>query len=85
MINFNVRNYEHCAIKQNQAARIRRFYFTSGGRPDSKSKILFYEQALVRPSNKKKSTRADVDDFIAKWRITVFFSKLFWPIIYLAI
>ena len=42
------------------------------------------EQALVCLSNKKKSTRADVDHFIAKWRVTVFFSNCFRQI-YLAI
>jgi len=31
------------------------------------------EQSLDCLSNIKKSTRADVDLFIAKWRITVFF------------
>jgi len=32
---------------------------------------LHHEQALVCLSNKKKLTRADIDNFIAKWRITV--------------
>ena len=43
-----------------------------------------YEQALVCLSNKQKSTRADVDHFIAKWRVTVVFSNCF-RLIYLAI
>jgi len=45
---------------------------------------LSNEQALVCLSNKEKTTRADVDHFIAKWRITVFFSNWF-GLIYLAI
>jgi len=36
-------------------------------------------QALVWLSNKKISTPADVDHFIANWRITVFFSNCVWP------
>jgi len=45
---------------------------------------LRYEQALVCLSNKKKSTRADVDHLIAKWRVTVVFSNCF-RLIYSAI
>ena len=44
----------------------------------------FYEQALVCLSNKSKSTRADVDHFLAKWRVTVFVSNCF-GLIYVSI
>ena len=37
--------------------------------------ILVFEQALVCPANKLKSTRADVDHAFATWRIAVFFSN----------